>query len=189
MMKPNRWHWTGLLMLALVTVALAVAVGRSQFPQPPSPPASEPNGAGKRAPAAAPFVGTASCSGRGCHGGIEPAMEPDKCLQNEYIQWSRDPHADAYRVLFNDRSKQIAKLLGGKVQAHEDARCLACHTNPLTAELPAESTLGQAERFFGVGCESCHGSANQWLAPHTSKTWRTRSEQEKWDQFKMGPVT
>jgi hypothetical protein len=83
---------------------------------------------------ALPLVGTYGCSARACHGGLEP-LRGSSVLQNEHTTWIlHDKHADAYRVLFNERSQTIARNLGGK-PAHEDVRCLACHTHPLTAPI------------------------------------------------------
>src|SRR5438128_569498 len=61
------------------------------------------------------LAGTASCSARGCHGGLAPSTEPTPhvaVLQDEYGRWlPSDPHTKAYAVLFNDESKRISKLL------------------------------------------------------------------------------
>lgn len=121
-----------------------------------------------------PLAGTPSCSARGCHGAIEPVRDEAQCQQNEYVRWNHDRHADAYRVLFSERSQTIARLLGAQQQAHDDPRCLACHANPMLANLPADNPFVQEEKLFGVGCESCHGSAKAWLAVHTAPDWRTK---------------
>jgi hypothetical protein len=123
-----------------------------------------------------PLAGTGSCSARGCHGAIEPSPDREHCGQNEYLLWTQDRHADAYRVLFNERSQTIARLLGGQKKAHEDPRCLVCHTNPTLAALPVESPFLQEEKYFGVGCESCHGNANSWLVAHTASDWRVKKK-------------
>src|ERR1043165_5555840 len=200
MVKLQRWFWKGILPLLLGTLVLWL--GWSRWP--PGPFA--PNPGAQRMPAKAanqliapvslPFRGTASCSAQGCHGAIEPVVQADAhtCLHNEYGAWIHDPHANAYHVLFQERSKQISDLLQSdkpedkRKPAHEDPRCLACHTNPLLALQPQDSPLVRQEKWFGVGCESCHGSANQWLVAHTSKAWRTKPCKEKWDQHKMVPV-
>lgn len=177
-MKLRRWLLKGLVPLGLVA-GLALWLGDWPRPQ---------RGSSEERPAPVKqtgtiemaLVGTASCSARGCHGGIEPRSGAT-CQQNEYSLWVRDRHADAYRVLFNDRSKKIAELLNGpKPAAHEDARCLACHTNPLTAKLPETGLLAKEEKLFGVGCESCHEGANRWLVRHTSEEWsRFKPEQKR----------
>ena len=160
-----------------------------------------PQGKGAAAPAPAPepapaieaadrwkIAGTGSCSARGCHGAPERA-EPLPGLPvslDEYPRWLlHDKHALAYDVLYNDLSKRIAHNLG-IAKAHEEARCLACHTNPAAA-LPSAAPLLQRERVFGVGCEACHGPAAAWLAEHTTPAWRTKKPEEK-EKAGMFPV-
>jgi hypothetical protein len=121
-----------------------------------------------------PIAGSASCSARGCHGNDASGERPDHCGQNEFTLWSRDRHADAYRTLFSERSATIVKLLGGNAKASDDPRCLTCHVTPQLAAMPADSPFVQREKQFGVGCESCHGSANDWLVAHTAPDWRQK---------------
>ncbi len=116
------------------------------------------------------------------------------CLLNEAATWAtRDKHYGSYVVLLNDRSQQMAKVLGivdenGKSQIHRDLRCIACHSGvPLweldvdenhsgliTEEMVKEETLNR-----GVSCEGCHGPAGGtdnvlgWETKHISKReWR-----------------
>jgi hypothetical protein len=123
-------------------------------------------------PAAPLFTGTASCSGRACHGSVEPGPGGDP-LPNEgsYTLWiTHDRHARAYEVLLGDEGRAIGERLG---IAHPEAseRCLACHTNPAVAADNTPPALAE-ERRFGVGCEACHGAAQDWLEPHRSKEWK-----------------
>jgi hypothetical protein len=62
----------------------------------------------------------------------------------------------------------MAKLQSS-VPAIEDARCLACHTNPALAE-PGRTTDARVLelRREGVSCEACHGNAGGWLREHTA---------------------
>lgn len=134
---------------------------------PPAPGASK---------AALALAGTTSCSARGCHGGLAPVSDPadgQPVLQDEYSRWLvNDPHARAYAVLGEPLSRQISTFLYGHPNAHTEARCLACHTNPAAAR-------GEhAERFFGVGCEACHGNAQgTYLTEHTSAAWKKLTPQ------------
>ncbi|MGE3807554.1 MAG: multiheme c-type cytochrome [Gemmataceae bacterium] len=122
-------------------------------------------------------TGTASCAGATCHGRVEPVAGRDFLL-TEHTTWVlRDRHADAYRVLFDERSVRIARNLGPE-PAHESARCLACHANPRTA-LAKDDPLAKADRSFGVGCESCHGGAAQWLKAHDKPEWDKLTPEEK----------
>src|SRR5687768_16978224 len=147
----------------------------------------------EQGPAAAPdrpaLSGTASCSARGCHGRIEPLSGVDAdnagSLRNEYTLWLLgDPHVRAFSVLSEPRSREIARRLGmvdagGKPNPFEQERCLACHTNPSVARA-AHGSEAFNERSFGVGCESCHGSATRWLGPHTNVDfWRKLTPGEK----------
>ena len=137
MTKLRGLFWKVLLPAALGIFVVALAVPR-MLP-PPSVRTRKADANEKRAVVpvsflSLPLAGTGSCSARGCHGGIEPVLDAALCRQNEYADWAHDRHADAYRVLFNKRSQQMVKLLGGPAKAHEDARCLACHTNPQLAK-------------------------------------------------------
>ena len=171
MVKLARTFWKAILGVLILGMIASVVAFRS-----PGPKVSVPNTqlATRTSERNSPLVGTASCSARGCHGGIEAASDPKQCQQNEYTHWMQDPHADAYRTLFNERSQSIVKRLDGMKKAHEEPRCLACHTNPLLAHPSETESFVQQERQFGVGCESCHGSANQWLVAHTASDWHSK---------------
>jgi hypothetical protein len=192
-MKVRKLSW-GLVAAGAVGAAIL-------WLRPQPGPAGSPEGekaVGAAAPASLAMTGTASCSGRSCHGGIEPAKD-HPVLRDEYTRWlAADRHANAYAVLFEKRAVDMAKHLG-IAKAHEEPRCLACHTNPLAAgqalaRLPKEippsqvSPLMREERLFGVGCESCHGSAEKWLGPHTEAAWQKMSAEKKWTDYGMVPV-
>lgn len=129
-------------------------------------------------PALPVFAGTASCSGRSCHGGLEPSGA--KIRQDEYTEWlTHDKHADAFQVLFNERSETIVRNLGDHKKAYEDIRCLSCHVTPYASAGDVAPAHAQAETMFGVGCESCHGSARDWLGAHTTKEWQQFKPDQK----------
>ena len=119
-------------------------------------------------------VGQSGCLAAACHGG--PAA---KALRGQVRRanvdgvgdcWlAVDPHAAAYRVLAEKPAGEIMKRLGSATHATEDARCLACHTNPALAE-PGRTEDGRvlALRSEGVSCEACHGNAGGWLREHTT---------------------
>src|SRR5438552_8254532 len=112
-------------------------------------------------------VGTASCSARACHGNLAPIGD-DLVRRDEYTKWLvTDKHAQAYLMLFEERSQIIAKNLRLEA-AHEAERCLACHQYPSARALADESRL-EGEKFFGIGCEACHGGAEHWLESHPRK--------------------
>lgn len=116
-------------------------------------------------------VGVAGCTAASCHGG-------KSLIGGEATAWlTRDAaHRRAYDVLFNETSVRMVKQLGLKA-AHTEARCLACHSTESAAPHGAKG-----ERFsfeFGVGCESCHGAAGDWVARHTDRTWRSLPAETK----------
>lgn len=118
-------------------------------------------------PYAAPgkHLGVVNCASSLCHGSVTP-WKDSNVLQNEYVTWSRvDKHATrAYPVLFNDRSKRIAKNLGLKTPAHETKLCLDCHTHN-----PAPAARGDRFKLAdGVSCEACHGPAEGWIKSHVA---------------------
>lgn len=112
-------------------------------------------------------TGTLSCSGVACHGSAQ-ARRGEAILGNEHTIWlHEDRHARAYQTLLGERAQAItARLEEGP--AHQSVRCLACHVTPSLAE-----TTTSGNWFHeGVGCESCHGGASNWLVGHTAKNWR-----------------
>jgi hypothetical protein len=105
----------------------------------------------------------ASCSSAGCHGGGAAAER-----FSEQSTWaSGDPHAKAYRVLFNNVSTTISRNLRRPVPAHQDNTCLACH---------APDTQHAVD---GVGCDACHGPSRDWLAKHYEPGWKRLSPADK----------
>ncbi len=106
-------------------------------------------------------MGVATCATSQCHGSAVP-RDGSNVLQTEYVSWTQDdPHSRAYEVLSNDQSRAIASRLG--LGAATEAKiCLDCHTD----NVPVSR---RGERFHlsdGIGCESCHGGAENWLASH-----------------------
>jgi hypothetical protein len=122
------------------------------------------------------LLGNNSCAASSCHGG---ARLPEGRSFAAYQIWMRkDPHSRAFEVLNHESSVRIMELLYPKVsnetparQATSDLRCLNCHVTTELAEdrhlLPAATSLAD-----GVGCESCHGPAKNWIGPHTTAEWR-----------------
>ena len=110
-------------------------------------------------------LGVASCAQSFCHGSAKP-LAATSVLQNEYITWLNfDPHAKAYATLRNAKSRAIAKRLGLD-DAYEEKVCLDCHTDFVRSN-------DRGPKFQiddGIGCEACHGSASNWIAPHHAGT-------------------
>jgi hypothetical protein len=172
-------HHLGILLGLAVLVSLSVGGTRRQISRAQEPLPIPSGGRDVKIPADAPLAfrvkGAGSCSAVACHGAVAP-QPGSLVLRNEHSTWvSDDDHARAYATLFSERSTRIARNLAGGAKefpaAHEDPRCLACHTTPRTiADLTASPGLNQD----GVGCESCHGPAERWLAEHTSVTWNAK---------------
>jgi hypothetical protein len=164
-MLPMRKYIRWFALVAIAFVLLLIVLANRQLPVTTQAVEPKSNSTAIKPPL---LVGTASCSARSCHGALEPASGLG-LRRDEYTVWLRDDkHAAAYRVLFGDRARQIAKNLAAtsdrQIPAHEDSRCLACHGPPAAAERIELAEL----RLDGIGCEACHGAARDWLAPHTA---------------------
>jgi hypothetical protein len=110
------------------------------------------------------FQGTGSCSSSNCHGSVNP-IKGSRVLQNEYYTWLKhDSHSKAFTALTQPNAKKMAQHLG-LGDPTKEPQCLACHTT----YVPNKEQRG--ERYTiedGVSCESCHGAAEHWLAPHAA---------------------
>ncbi len=152
-------------------VALAVLVGAAASR---IVPAVDIRGAGGAARPPLQVIGVAGCAAAACHGGTRPGE------RSEYMTWiQRDRHAQAYSVLFNERSQRIARNLS-ITQPETDKRCLACHST--APELPHGEQFSKED---GVSCETCHGPAGRWLVPHTRPDWKQKTAAEKYGPFGM----
>ncbi|HEY6320432.1 MAG TPA: multiheme c-type cytochrome [Thermoanaerobaculia bacterium] len=177
-MKPIRYlaPWTVAATLAIVLGATPVpgatqaAQGTGAAPAAGAP-ATPPAGA-TAPPAAGPpaekgfYLGPTACGSSSCHGSVEPRKTLG-VRQDEYFIWQKkDLHARADGVLYNDRSRVIARRLhlgdAGKSQL-----CLTCHA----LSVPARLQRGPLELEDGISCESCHGAASGWFEGHRSESW------------------
>jgi hypothetical protein len=127
------------------------------------------------------WTGTLSCASASCHG-QDPETVPGitlggKALHQESTIWEEhDPHARAARILDTVQFRRILTRVSGQ---DEDApfdsvvyrQCAACHDPAGIAAQDAAARQGVAELDLhaaprGVGCESCHGAAQDWLTSH-----------------------
>jgi hypothetical protein len=110
----------------------------------------------------AKHLGVASCASSTCHGSTVPFVESN-VLQNEFRTWNElDPHARAYQTLLSPESKKIATNLGLASAETADV-CLSCHADNV-------ATVSHGDDFDiseGVGCETCHGGAENYIESHT----------------------
>ncbi|HST37091.1 MAG TPA: multiheme c-type cytochrome [Allosphingosinicella sp.] len=124
-----------------------------------------PDGAGAAAQGEreeAVYVGVATCGGTTCHG---RSRNDGAVVRQDEIQLWQDPataagaHSRAWAVLRDDRSREIGRRLGiGDPSAAP--MCLGCHATP------AGRRGVRFQTSDGVGCESCHGAASDWLPIH-----------------------
>ncbi len=106
-------------------------------------------------------TGVATCAASQCHGSAIP-RDATGILQNEYVTWTQaDPHAAAFDTLNSEQSRLIAARLGIS-KAHEAKECLDCHADNVSSQHRGE----KFQISDGVGCEACHGGAENWLSSH-----------------------
>jgi hypothetical protein len=107
-------------------------------------------------------LGVASCATGVCHGKLTP-QETGNVWLNEYRIWSADDrHARAYQTLLSPESQRIARKLG-LPNAQGAAICLDCHAD----NVPPGQRGPRFQISDGVGCEACHGGAQEWIESHT----------------------
>ena len=108
-------------------------------------------------------LGVSSCTSSTCHGSLQP-WNDSNVLQNEYITWEdKDPHSQAYKVLLTEESQRISRNLGLGPAQKEDV-CLNCHSDNVPKAIRAKTF----QISDGVGCEACHGGAEDWISVHVS---------------------
>ncbi len=109
-------------------------------------------------------LGVESCASSTCHGS-SIASTQSNVLQNEFRTWNEyDPHARAYLTLESTRSAAIATKLGLESAATAEV-CLGCHSSNIVATNARGPSFDLRD---GVDCETCHGSAQNYLESHTS---------------------
>jgi len=116
--------------------------------------------------AAHEHLGVASCASSVCHGSAQPFKE-SHVEQNEFAIWQQfDPHATkAYQALTSASGQAIARKLG-LGDATQAKVCLDCHSDNVAA-------AQRGDRFQvtdGIGCETCHGGAEQWINSHADRS-------------------
>jgi hypothetical protein len=133
-------------------------------------------------------VGMSGCLGAACHGGPATQILAGRADKNTWQGsgscWAAaDPHTAAYSLLTDHphrpvkvTAKHIMARYAPGTEATNDARCVACHTNPaLATPERMNDPHARAMRAEGVSCEACHGSAGGWVTEHT--TWTTDRRQ------------
>jgi hypothetical protein len=104
------------------------------------------------------FIGASQC--KMCH--------KSEAKGAQFVKWEASPHANAYKTLLTDQSKQIAKKMGIEEAPEAAAQCLKCHVTGHGAK--AELLGKKYDKTEGVTCEGCHGAAADWKKVHTKDT-------------------
>jgi hypothetical protein len=109
-------------------------------------------------------LGVASCASSVCHGKLDRQAGQNVWL-NEYRIWTgAGKHSLAYRLLENEASRRIANNLG-LASATTAKVCLDCHAD----NVPPEKRGPKFQIRDGVGCEACHGGAEEWIESHAAE--------------------
>jgi hypothetical protein len=138
------------LCLGLTLAALAIAFGTSS------------STAEAAAGDSAMHLGVASCAGSTCHGRQEG--DGKVVRQDEIKLWQEDSsaggtHSRSLRLISGPRGQAIAARLGIGDPASAPM-CLGCHVDPAANHGP------RFQKSDGVGCEACHGGAQNWIQTH-----------------------
>ena len=112
------------------------------------------------------ILGSLNCSSTACHG-RQPDYSSRPRLREEFSRWLQsDPHARAKETLASEEYEailvRISRRDNGQIDQQVQARCATCH-DPLGM---TASDTSHSSFEHGIGCESCHGNAEKWLARH-----------------------
>jgi len=116
------------------------------------------------------YLGALSCASASCHGRQDGDREQGSVSRREFIVWlEHDPHVQAARTLEGAKFQRILNIVSsGRADGQTDAavylRCAKCH-DPEGIRSSA-APLAVTSRSRGIGCESCHGPAKNWIAVH-----------------------
>lgn len=99
------------------------------------------------------YVGLKTCMA--CHKGEKGKMV--------YESWLKTKHAQAYKTLQTQKSKDIAKKMNLKADPTEAPECLKCHA---TGYFPGEQMMPTNKKEDGVTCEACHGPGSAYKNKH-----------------------
>ncbi len=165
----TRPGWFAAVLLPALAVVAAAWPLDARTPRVEGTPTAPSGGETAAPPDVGRAVGAAGCASAGCHG-APSANTGATAWSSSAIQWmAADPHRKAYAVLDGDPAKKMMAALSASgcyaKTATEEARCLACHTNPALASDDKSKPLHL--RTEGVSCEACHGNASGWLNAHT----------------------
>ncbi len=123
------------------------------------------------------YLGSQSCNSVACHGSPETRTTPGSLGRQEFRTWTQhDPHADAAGTLISGEFTRILRRVSNLPDVGIDARiyqqCAACHdpegisSARISGQILKQPQVSQGVSGHGIGCESCHGAAKNWIARH-----------------------
>ncbi|MGL1935962.1 MAG: cytochrome c family protein [Fibrobacterales bacterium] len=96
------------------------------------------------------FVGAAKC--KTCH--------KKKKDGEQYQQWQKSGHANAFKTLGTAEAKEVAKKNGVTGDPQKAPQCLKCHVTAYGVDAKYLDKSYKMEN--GVQCESCHGPGKDY---------------------------
>lgn len=101
-----------------------------------------------------------------------------KCHENEVKVWKSTPHFRSFDELSRrPKAKEICNNLGLRSPKRSQI-CVDCHYT--TQEIG-----GRAKPVSGISCESCHGSAKDWINIHNDYGGPTASKENESDDHRQ----
>lgn len=113
------------------------------------------------------YVGLNEC--QTCHGG--GAVQYPNLINSFQIWVQEDQHSKAYDHLRSDLGLHVAEWMGLPLEPGQEAnweKCVRCHMVNAPPERRSPSFNPATE---GIGCEACHGPAEDYLVPHKSQSY------------------
>jgi len=172
------------IFVLLVLAIVLTACGNAPAAEPAAPEELP-----RMKPPADHYLGSLSCASSSCHGRQDEAVGIGSVSRREYVLWlEHDPHAQAARTLESEKFWRILRVVSsgseaGPPDAAVSLRCARCHdpegvkgsgvfggnrlsklesvSPPMTPDPLALQPIAR-----GIGCESCHGPAKNWIAVH-----------------------
>jgi nitrate/TMAO reductase-like tetraheme cytochrome c subunit len=96
------------------------------------------------------FVGVGNC--KLCHSDPETG--------DQFAQWKKSPHAEAFKTLQGPKAKEIGAKLGIDDPSKSE-KCVKCHVTGFGAPA-AVRPANKVKDSDGVGCETCHGAGGDY---------------------------
>ncbi|MGD8396265.1 MAG: multiheme c-type cytochrome [Candidatus Eiseniibacteriota bacterium] len=116
---------------------------------------------------------------------LDPGLDPARVVSAErcnachgtaYNVWKKTKHATSYDTMHKrEAAERIAAAMDERLIKRESV-CIQCHYTP-------EVKRGTLRAQAGVSCESCHGSARDWINIHNNygegETFETESPEHR----------